>query len=159
MKLEPEHHLQNSSSDDSDSDSEDEDDGSTCAAAVEENVERVEELNDLPPDLSLLAPPRVRGFDLKTKEWCKSLAPMPGCRVRMVNCIVLQACLMSTTSRTLPGMRRRTRSLSYLAATRRRSLSSLSPSTEQTIRGSTTLCARRVYPPFFFSSSRVRYPR
>ncbi|KAK3693092.1 hypothetical protein B0T22DRAFT_504503 [Podospora appendiculata] len=39
---------------------------------VEENVERVEELNDISPNLCLLAPPRVRGFDLKTKEWCKS---------------------------------------------------------------------------------------
>ncbi|RMZ71996.1 TOB3 (member of AAA-ATPase family) [Pyrenophora seminiperda CCB06] len=70
MKLEPEHDRQNSSSDDLDLDSKDEEDEPRRAAGVEENVERVEELNYLLPNLCLLAPPRVRGFDLKTKEWC-----------------------------------------------------------------------------------------
>lgn len=81
LKLELEHQRQNPSSDDSGSgsDAEDEDDEAARAPGVEGNVERVEELNDLPPNLCLLAPPRVRGFDLKTKEWCKSLAPMPVC--------------------------------------------------------------------------------
>jgi len=121
------------------------------AAEVEENIERVEELSELSPNMCILAPPRVRGFDLKTKEWCKSLVLVSVCCIQMAEGVnTRQACSMLTTSRTPSGMRHPTRNSYCLAAKRRRSLSWRSPSTEPTIKVSTTLSARRVYPPFYF---------
>ena len=67
-------------SDDSDDDGsacsdDDKSDGGDCetpesVAMVEEVKERIEEFNELTPVEYILAPPRVRGFDLRTKEWC-----------------------------------------------------------------------------------------
>ncbi|KAK0716388.1 hypothetical protein B0H67DRAFT_646018 [Lasiosphaeris hirsuta] len=61
--------------DDSDSDSDDSDDDEETVdidkvAVTNDSTERNEELNELTPIECILTPPRVRGFDLRTKEWC-----------------------------------------------------------------------------------------
>ncbi|KAK0710017.1 hypothetical protein B0T26DRAFT_723802 [Lasiosphaeria miniovina] len=71
LKLESEE--DGSESDDDDDDENESDDGSDTeqtVAVVKEDMERDEELNELTPTECILAPPRVRGFDLRTKEWC-----------------------------------------------------------------------------------------
>lgn len=46
-------------------------------AQVRDEAQRNEELNTLTETEFILAPPRVRGFDLRTKEWCKFFFPLP----------------------------------------------------------------------------------
>jgi hypothetical protein len=69
LKLEPEQESLDSS--DEKEEEESEEDKHERAVRVEKNLERTEELSELSLTMCLLAPPRVRGFDLKTKEWCK----------------------------------------------------------------------------------------
>ncbi|KAK4207818.1 member of AAA-ATPase family [Rhypophila decipiens] len=43
---------------------------STASSVIKDEAKRNEELNTLTADEFILTPPRVRGFDLRTKEWC-----------------------------------------------------------------------------------------
>ncbi|KAK3984505.1 member of AAA-ATPase family [Cladorrhinum sp. PSN332] len=64
--------------DENNSDNEDEDmsedtpatSSSDSTVAIKDEAKRNEEINTLTTEEFILAPPRVRGFDLRTKEWC-----------------------------------------------------------------------------------------
>ncbi|KAK4160328.1 member of AAA-ATPase family [Cladorrhinum sp. PSN259] len=86
LKVETENDEENNDDDehDEDEDNEDEDEdededmedtpatstSSESAAVVKDESKRNEEFNELTREEYILSPPRVRGFDLRTKEWC-----------------------------------------------------------------------------------------
>jgi len=109
-----------SESDNDDDDENENDDTKPDSAKVvvtNPNLQRHEEFNELTPIECILAPPRVRGFDLRTKEWCK-FSPFPKLTLPLT---FEQVFSTLTTSRTRPGTRPPMRNSFFPAVTRKRS--------------------------------------
>jgi len=118
---EEEEQSDSGSESDNDDDDENGNDGakpdSAKVVVTNPNLQRNEEFNELTPIECILAPPRVRGFDLRTKEWCK-FSSFPKLTLPLT---FEQVFSTLTTSRTRPGTRLPMRNLFFPAATRRRS--------------------------------------